>query len=97
MREPEGEGGEGNEDKRRGPESENSDFLVTQVDVVSPPCRVELDSLVVIDAWDIRKRWHAKRAKASDQNLRFYVLRLPITCPEVACPEIALSVPLCTD
>ena len=46
-------------------ETENSDSLVTQVDVVSPSCRVELDSLVVIDPWDIWERGYAKRAKTS--------------------------------
>jgi len=57
---------ERNEDRRRGSETENGNFLVTQVDVVSPSCRVELDSLVVIDPWDIRERGRAKRAKTSD-------------------------------
>ena len=42
------ERGERNEDRRRGSETENGDSLVTQVEVVSPSCRVELDSLVVI-------------------------------------------------
>jgi len=91
------ERGEGNEDRRRGTEAENGDSLVTQVDVVSPSCRVELDSLVVIDPWDIRKRGHAKRAKRSDQNLRLHDLRCPIARPEVAHPDVPLSVPHCTD
>ena len=59
------ERGERNEDRRRGSETENGDSLVTQVDLVSPSCRVELDSLVVIDPWNIWERGPAKRAKTS--------------------------------
>jgi hypothetical protein len=55
-----------NEDRHRGSETENGNSLVTQVDVVSPSCRVKLDSLVLIDPLDIRKHGRAKRAQTSD-------------------------------
>ena len=64
---------------------------------MSPPCRVELDSLIVIDPRDIRKRGNAKAANRHDQNFRLNILRLPIPRPEMARPDVASSVPLCTD
>ena len=66
---------------------------MTEVDVVSPSCRVELYSLVVVDSRDIRERGDAKWAERSNQNLRLNVLRLPIPRLEAARPDVAPSVP----
>ena len=89
--------GQANEDIRRGPETENGDSLVTQVDIVFPPCRVELDTLVVVDPWNVRERGTAQWAERSNQDLRLNVLRSPIPRPEVARPDVASSVPPCTN
>ena len=84
-------------DRRRGAEAEDSDSFVTEVDVVSPCCRVELDSLEVVDSRDVWERGDAKRADRRNQNLRLNFLRFPIPRPDVTRPDVAFGVPLGAD
>ena len=43
--------------------------LPREVVVVIPPCRVEQDTLEVLNAWDRRKRRFAERSVAEDEDI----------------------------